>query len=41
LVGYVTRARVTMPKSTREYIMNCGHYRERLHAYLQSAHRLP
>lgn len=26
LVSYITRARVTMPKSTREYIARCEHY---------------
>lgn len=26
LVSYITRARVTMPKSTRDYIMRCEHY---------------
>ncbi|MFN3986443.1 MAG: hypothetical protein ACK4KV_13180 [Rhodocyclaceae bacterium] len=35
LVSYITRARVPMPKSTREYIERCEHYaatvRDRLH----------
>jgi len=29
LIGHITRARVTMPKSTREYIERCQHYLQR------------
>lgn len=29
LISYMSRARVTMPKSTREFILNCEHYAER------------
>jgi hypothetical protein len=33
LVGYITRARVTMPKSTREYLDRLHHYHEAMSAY--------
>ena len=33
LVGYITRARVTMPKSTREYLDRLHHYHEAMDAY--------
>lgn len=29
LISYMSRARVTMPKSRREFILNCEHYSER------------
>ena len=35
LIGYITRARVPMPKSTREYIEACEHYLRRLHERYQ------
>ncbi len=35
LIGYITRARVPMPKSTREYFDACAHYLRRLHERYQ------
>jgi hypothetical protein len=36
LVGYITRARVTMPKSTREYIARCERYGELARAHFSN-----
>lgn len=36
LVGYITRARVTMPKSTREYITRCERYGELARAHFNN-----
>lgn len=32
LIGHITRARVTMPKSTREYVEKCQHYLKQVRA---------
>ena len=41
LVSYITRARVPMPKSTREYIERCEHYRNGLHLRMHPAPLAP
>ncbi|MCK0506972.1 hypothetical protein [Aromatoleum anaerobium] len=41
LVGHITRARVPMPKSTREYIEHCEHYSARIHSHFQGCMNLP
>jgi hypothetical protein len=38
LLSYITRARVPMPKSTREYFEVCDHYAQRILARFQPAH---
>jgi hypothetical protein len=37
LIGDITRARVSMPKSTREYVERCERYRELAHEHLNPA----
>ena len=37
LVGYITRARVPMPKSMREYVERCEHYSARIRSRLRGA----
>ncbi|NMG76537.1 hypothetical protein [Aromatoleum diolicum] len=41
LVSYITRARVPMPKTTREYIERCEHYRRGLHPRIHPAPLAP
>jgi len=41
LVSYITRARVPMPKSTREYIERCERYRNGLHLRIHPAPLAP
>lgn len=41
LVSYITRARVPMPKTTREYIERCEHYRNGLHLRMHPAPLAP